>query len=89
MLDLANALVVLALSESWLLAAFVAVYFPLGLDFVWWVKRWLDIHYYLYLGNSPIFLGPIASQGYYGEPNAWHSRNDWDNYLGFPLVLGC
>ena len=88
-LDLANALVVLALSGSWLLAAFAAVYFPLGLDVVWWVKRWLDFHYYLYLLNVPIFLGPVASPGYYHEPNAWHARGDWDNYLALPLVRGC
>ena len=89
LLDLANALVVLALSGSWTLAAFAAVYFPLGLDVAWWVKRWLDFHFYLYALNVPIFLGPVASPGYYSEPNAWHERGDWDNYLSLPLVLGC
>jgi hypothetical protein len=89
MLDLANALVVLALSGSWMLTAFAAVYFPLGLDFAWWVKRWLEFRFYLYILNVPIFLGPVASPGYYGESNAWHDRIDWDNYLGPPLVFGC
>ena len=89
LLDLGNALVVLALSGSWLLAAFGAVYFPLGLDAAWWVKRWLDFHFYLYMLNLPIFLGPVASPGYYKETNAWHARSDWDNYLGLPLVMGC
>ena len=62
MLDLSNALVVLVLSGSWLLAAFAAVYFALGLDVAWWVKRWLDFRFYLYMLNVPVFLGPVASQ---------------------------
>ncbi len=88
MLDLADAVVVLALSGSWLLAAFAAVYFPLGLDVVWWVKRWLDFHFRLYVYNVPIFLGPVASLGYYKEPYAWHARGDWDNYGAGPLLFG-
>jgi hypothetical protein len=88
LLDLANALVVLALSGYWLLAAFAAVYFPLGLDVTWWVKRWLDFHIRLYVMNLPVFLGPVASPGYYKEPNAWHTRGDWDNYGGGPLFFG-
>ncbi len=88
-LDLANALVVLALSGSWALAAFAAVYFPLGVDWVWWLKRWLDFHVQLYVFNVLVFLGSVAAQGYYGGANPWHTQEEWDNYLGPPLVLGC
>jgi hypothetical protein len=97
-LGLANALVVFALSGSWLLATFAAVYFPLGLDVAWWVKRWLDLHFNVVLvwmrdgvefWSLTIFFGQEASEQYYLESNAGHARGDWDNYLGLPLVFGC
>ena len=98
LLDLANALVVLALSGSWLLTAFAAVYFPLGLDVAWWVKRWLDFHFHVVLvwmkegvefWSFTFFFGHEESEVYYSETNAWHRRADWDNYLGLPLVFSC
>jgi hypothetical protein len=98
LLDLATAVVVLALSGCWLLAAFAVVYFPLGLDAAWWVKRWLDFHFNVVLvwmcdgvefWSLTFFLGREESEQYYSENNDWHTRGDWDKYLGLPLVLGC
>jgi hypothetical protein len=87
-LDVCNAVVVYALSGSVFAAAFVAVYFPFGLDWVWWVKRWLDFKFEAKLFGVTIFLGASEAGKYYNEPNAWHLKSDWDNYLGLPLVGG-
>ncbi|MFB3887962.1 MAG: hypothetical protein ACE14S_00600 [Candidatus Bathyarchaeia archaeon] len=67
---------VLVLSRSaWLTAAYL-VYAPLGLDWVWWLIRYVDIR----------FLGRNDYDG--GVGKAWHSRDDWDNYGGLPLLFG-
>ena len=58
---------------------FLFVWAPLGLDASWWLIRYFD-----YKRDYE-----KAKQQYWGEPNAWHDRNDWDNYLGLPLVAGC
>ena len=58
------------------------VYFLLGVDWVWWVKRWLDFKLEFKLLGVTIFLGEAEAIQYYNEPNAWHLRTDWDNYLG-------
>jgi hypothetical protein len=50
----------------------------LALDVVWWLIRYWDFQ-----------VDPVKATESYGEPNAWHSRDDWDNWLGLPLVLGC
>jgi hypothetical protein len=89
LLDVSNAVVVYALSGSIFLGAFVAVYFPFGLDWMWWVKRWLDFKFQVSLDGIAVFLGAAEAEKYYNEPNAWHLRTDWDNYLGLPLVGGC
>jgi len=31
----------------------------------------------------------LSAPGYYGEPNAWHAKSDWDNYFKGELWLGC
>ena len=57
---------------------FLLVWAPLSLDIVWWLIRWFD-----FKRDS---AGAAKS---YGENNSWHSRSDWDNWLGLPLILGC
>jgi hypothetical protein len=57
---------------------FLLVWAPLALDVVWWLIRYWDFQ-----------RDPVKATESYGEPNAWHSRDDWDNWLGLPLVLGC
>jgi hypothetical protein len=57
---------------------FLLVWAPLALDVVWWLIRYWDFQ-----------VDPVKATESYGEPNAWHSRDDWDNWLGLPLVLGC
>lgn len=64
-----------AVTANLWLSLFLLVYGPLALDIVWWLIRYIDIKY--------------RNRNTYGEPNAWHLQSDWDNYLGFPLVLGC
>jgi hypothetical protein len=65
---------VYALSRSLLLSAAYVVYAPFGLDWVWWVIRYIDI----------TFLNHNDYDG--GTGKAWVQREDWDNYLGLPLV---
>jgi hypothetical protein len=83
----ANAVVVYGLSGNLWLALLVLVYFPFGLDWVWWVKRWFDFQVRLVLYGVTVFIGPDDAAKFYGETNAWLSREDWDNYLGLPLFL--
>lgn len=47
------------------------------LDVTWWIIR-----YYDYKRNY------AAAAKQYNEPNMWHLRGDWDNWLGLPLVKG-
>ena len=54
--------------------AFLMVWNILGLDVVWWVKRYWDITH----GDVAVYLP---------ETHAWHQREDWDNWLGLPLLL--
>ncbi len=77
---------VFAISGSLLLAVCYVVYAPFGLDWVWWVHRWLDFNVRISLSGFTIFLGRFEAQMSYHEKNAWHQRSDWDNYLGLPLV---
>jgi hypothetical protein len=65
------------LSRSLATMVLYVVYSPFGLDWVWWLIRYVDIKY----------RGVNDYDGGVGKP--WHSREDWDNYLGLPLVLGC
>ena len=58
---------------------FLFIWAPLGLDATWWLIRYWDYH-------SDY---EKAKQSYWGEPNAWHDRADWDNFRGLPLVAGC
>lgn len=88
LLDLSNAVIVYALSDSIFLLAFVLVYFPFGLDWVWWVKRWLDFKFEVSFFGVSVFLGAVEAEKFYNEPNAWLRRTDWDNYLDLPLVVG-
>jgi hypothetical protein len=57
---------------------FLLAWAPLALDVVWWLIRYWDFQ-----------VDPVKATESYGEPNAWHSRDDWDNWLGLPLMLGC
>ena len=57
---------------------FLLMWAPLALDVVWWIIRYWDFK-----------RDPVKAAESYGEPNAWHSRGDWDNWLGLPLVFGC
>ena len=57
---------------------FLLVWAPLALDVTWWLIRYFDFK-----------RDPIKAAESYGEENAWHSREDWDNWLGLPLVAGC
>jgi len=63
-----------------------AVYFPLGLDVVWWIKRYLDFtrpHTVFRIKRwdweVDLFYGRELSEKRYRETNAWHERDDWDN----------
>jgi hypothetical protein len=64
-----------AVTASFWLSMMLMAYSILALDVVWWVIRYVDI--------------AIRNKNTYGEPNAWHMRTDWDNYLGLPLFLKC
>lgn len=75
-LDFCNAVIVYALSLNPFLTLFALVYFPFGLDLVWWLIRYIDFH-----------RDRIAAEKFYGEPNAWCQQADWDNYLGFSLIF--
>ena len=88
-LDFLNGFIVYALSGSLMVSILCVVYFPLGLDIAWWVKRWLDFHYRYVLGGITVSVGPESAPGYYGETNAWHAQSDWDNYFKGELWLGC
>lgn len=57
---------------------FLLVWAPFALDVAWWLIRWWDFQ-----------CDPLKAAQSYGEPNAWHLRTDWDNWLGLPLVAGC
>ncbi len=72
----ATGFLIFAFSRSYLLTASYLVYAPFGVDWVWWVIRYIDIKY----------RGHNDYDGGTGLP--WHSRSDWDNYLGLPLVFG-
>lgn len=56
---------------------FLLLWAPLGLDACWWLIRYYDFK-----------RDPEKAKESYGEPNAWHLRTDWDNWLGLPLVAG-
>jgi hypothetical protein len=60
------------LSFVWLM-----VWDILMLDITWWVIRWWDFR-----------INPGKAIRFYGEPNAWHLKTDWDNWLGLPLIGG-
>lgn len=47
------------------------------LDVVWWLIRYYDF-----------CRDYVKAVKMYGEPNPWHLRTDWDNYLGLPLWHG-
>ncbi len=66
--------IVYVLSRSLLLSFSYVVYAPFGLDWLWWVIRYIDIKY----RNHNDYDG--------GTGSAWVQRGDWDNYLGLPLV---
>jgi hypothetical protein len=62
---------------------FLALWTVLGLDVTWWLIRYRDFK-----------VNPNASKQYFGETNAWHQREDWDNcplpLIGKPeLIFGC
>ncbi len=59
----------LSMLQAGLLFAGWACYGDLGLDWVWWVIRWLDFR-----------RDPQAAAAFYHEPNAWHrlDGSDWD-----------
>ena len=58
---------------------FLFIWAPLGLDAAWWLIRYWDYH------HNP----EAIKRDYWNEPNAWHDRADWDNFLGLPLIFGC
>jgi hypothetical protein len=55
---------------------FLVIYSFFGLDVVWWVVRYFHFK----------IKGQEIAGHYYNEPNAWHEVNDWDNFLGLPLI---
>jgi len=46
----------------------------LSLDVAWWIIRYYDF-------KKDYEKAKIS----YGEPNPWHLRTDWDNWLGLPV----
>ncbi len=78
--------------RGFLLWLWLMVWDTLMLDVVWWVIRYLDV---MHLGQTWRLLGrvvwrfPVKNEYDGGSGAAWHSRGDWDNYLGLPLVLRC
>jgi hypothetical protein len=56
---------------------FFMTFDPLMLDVVWWLIRYYDF--------KKDYGKAVLS---YGEPNAWHSKTDWDNWLKLPLIFG-
>jgi len=56
---------------------FFMAFDPLSLDVAWWFIRYYDF-------NKNYGKAVIS----YGETNAWHSKTDWDNWLGLPLIFG-
>lgn len=62
---------------GFLLWVWLMIWDTLMLDVTWWLIRFYDFK----------FRREYALQ-LYGETNAWHEREDWDNWLGFPLVAG-
>jgi hypothetical protein len=67
--------------------AATAVYFPLGLDVAWWVRRYLDFSLPYWVLVVPqwnwqltLNLGREYAEKFYSELNAWHEFLDWDNY---------
>ena len=61
-------------AEGVLQFLFLLVWAPLALDVAWWVIRWVDFR-----------RDSVKAAESYGEPNAWHLQNDWDNWLGLPV----
>ncbi len=71
-----SSFLIYVLSRSVLLTAAYLLYAPFGLDWVWWVLRYVDIRF-------------LKRNDYDdGVGKAWHSREDWDNYGRVPLVFG-
>jgi hypothetical protein len=86
----------MALTLGWLVwvithnpfyAAATAVYFALGLDVSWWVRRFVDFTLpYMVLSVArwnwqlTLNLGRERAEKFYNELNAWHLPPDWDNY---------
>lgn len=76
MFTLFGAVNYLAVGVSWIWI-WLLLWDTLSLDVAWWVIRYYDFK-----------RDPVAAEESYGEPNAWHLRTDWDNWLGLPLVFG-
>ncbi len=79
-------------ASSWLSFVFLIVWAPLMLDVTWWSIRYLDVTHLgqtWRLSDLTIWVFPAVNPYDYGAGKAWHSRDDWDNWLGIPLIGGC
>ena len=71
---------------------FILVWTPFILDVTWWIIRYFDITNLgkeWKIGSYVIHKSPETNPYDYGEGKAWHSFEDWDNYLHPKLILGC
>ncbi len=80
------------ITHNYFLTVATAVYFPLGLDIAWWVKRYFDFTYPYWVLKVEkwnwyltLKLGRERAEKFYNEKNAWHEREDWDNYGKFKI----
>jgi hypothetical protein len=63
----------------------------LMLDVAWWIIRYLDLtHLGMVwgIGNTIIWKFPLSNNYDSGLGKPWHSKDDWDNWLGLPLIFG-
>ncbi len=78
------------LEWTWLM-----VWDTLVLDVVWWTIRYQDITHlgevlfaWKLLEWEWVVTYPEVNEYDFGKGKPWHSREDWDNWLHPPLILG-
>ena len=81
--------------QALLLWFWLMLWDALALDVAWWVIRYLDL---THLGEVMfafklfewewVVTYPEKNEYDHGFGKPWHSREDWDNWLHPPLVLG-
>ena len=81
---------------TWGVAGFVEwltwmLWDTLMLDVTWWIIRWLDLTHLNQVWSIRglvVWRFPMYNDYDSGLGKPWHSKEDWDNWLGYPLIRG-